>query len=189
MTGSISAPTTIWYSTVAGTASAAAGDFTAAVNQHLTFTPGGPMIQQITVPILIEPGNPPENAETFSVGLQAFSGGRSFATGSATIAANGGVAAFSTLSPSGPVQSGPDEAGAPWRPDNIAGLVWAVSHRGGGADSSASLASVQHGAWLSEAMLGRIDDAAAHHTSDLTGSFAALQIVAPAFVDHGVWFA
>src|SRR5260221_3311388 len=74
MTGSISAPTTICYSTLSGTASAAAGDFTAVTNHALTFNPGGPTTQQISIPILIEPGNPVETAETFSVGLRSATG-------------------------------------------------------------------------------------------------------------------
>ncbi|HZZ37155.1 MAG TPA: Calx-beta domain-containing protein, partial [Caulobacteraceae bacterium] len=99
MSGSISAPTTVWYSTINGTASSTAGDFTALTGQALTFNPGGPTTQQITVPILVEPGNPAEGVESFSVGLQATQSGAAYATGSATILANGTVPTFSISGP------------------------------------------------------------------------------------------
>lgn len=90
MTGTITAPATVWYSTFAGTASAAEGDYSGAyVNQPLVFQPGGGNTKTISIPILIEPNNPPEAAETFSVGLQGTETGSAFATGTATIAANG----------------------------------------------------------------------------------------------------
>src|SRR5258706_307069 len=93
MSGSSSIPITIWYSTLSGTASAAAGDYpNTFVNQPLTFNPGGATTQHILVPTLIESGNPPETAETFSVGLQATQTGNAFATGTATILANGSAA-------------------------------------------------------------------------------------------------
>jgi len=81
MNGSISSPLTIWYSTLAGTASAGAGDYPATfVDQPLTFNPGGPTSQQVSIPILVEPGNPPEGNETFGVGLQSTQNGSPFAS-------------------------------------------------------------------------------------------------------------
>ncbi|MGA9581401.1 MAG: Calx-beta domain-containing protein [Allosphingosinicella sp.] len=92
MSGTITAPVTVWYSTLEGTAKAADGDYAGTfVDKALTFNPGGSKTQTISIPILAEPNNPPEAAESFKVGLQHTQTGSAFTTGTATIAANGGA--------------------------------------------------------------------------------------------------
>lgn len=94
MNGSISAPVTIWYSTLSGTASAADGDYPSNyVNLPLTFNPDGSNTQQITIPTLVSSGSSTESAETFSVGLQSTQGGNAFTSGAATILPNSAAAA------------------------------------------------------------------------------------------------
>ena len=89
MTGNITAPVTIWYSTIPGTASAADGDYAGTyVNQPLTFTPGRPTTQQIDIPTLTHPGSAMESPETFSVGLRTSETGSAFTTAGATIEPN-----------------------------------------------------------------------------------------------------
>ena len=89
MSGSISAPVTIYYTTLIGTASAADGDYPLnLVDIPLTFNPGGSPTRQISIPILVEPGNPSEPNQSFSVGLRNTIGGSIFVSGTATILAN-----------------------------------------------------------------------------------------------------
>src|SRR5947209_6480742 len=93
MSGSISAPVTIYYSTTPGTASASDGDYPSIyVNQSLTFNPGGSPTQHILIPTLIEAGNPSEPNQTFNVVLMNSPSGSIVSTGTATILANGGSA-------------------------------------------------------------------------------------------------
>ena len=103
MTGSISAPYTIWYSTYAGTASAANGDYANTyVDQPLTFTPGGPTTQQIVIPTNVTSNAHPD---TFSVGLQNTQNGGAFTSAAAAIVANSGAPSFS-ISNAGTVTEG-----------------------------------------------------------------------------------
>jgi Ca2+-binding RTX toxin-like protein len=108
MSGTITAPVTVWYSTLSGTAKAADGDYAGTfVDKPLTFNPGGSKTQTISIPILVEPNNPAEAAESFKVGLQHTETGSAFTTGSATIAANGGsVTPTFTISDAGTVTEG-----------------------------------------------------------------------------------
>ena len=71
MSGSISAPVTIWDFDTRGHRVGGSRGLLRHVRQlPLTFNPGGATSQQIVIPTLVEPGNPVESAETFSVGLQ-----------------------------------------------------------------------------------------------------------------------
>ncbi len=94
MVGNISAPTTIYYSTAPGNgsnvASGVEGDYLKTwVNKSITFQPGGSKTALISIPTIIETGNPVEGAETFTVILMNQPDGTLLATGTATIAANG----------------------------------------------------------------------------------------------------
>ena len=105
MNGSISSPDTIWYSTFAGTASAADGDYPGTfVDQPLTFTPGGSTTQQISIPTSVTQNTHPD---TFSVGLQNSEDGGAFTTAAATIVSNSGSPSFS-ISNAGDVTEGND---------------------------------------------------------------------------------
>jgi Ca2+-binding RTX toxin-like protein len=90
MHGFASTPVTVWYSTLSGTASAAAGDYPGTfVDQALTFNPGDPSTKSIVIPILVENPNLPENNETFSVGLQSSQHSSAYTSASITIISNG----------------------------------------------------------------------------------------------------
>src|SRR5260370_900739 len=99
MSGSISSSVTIWYSTLASTASAADGDYSGVVNQSLTFNPGASNTQQIVIPTLTHAGSSTESAETFSVGLQSTQNGNAFTSASATIQPNTVAPTFSITGP------------------------------------------------------------------------------------------
>ena len=97
MSGSINTPYTIWYSTFAGTASVAHGDYPGTfVDQSLTFTPGGSNTQQITIPTFVTQNSHPDS---FSVGLQSSQHGGAFTSGVATIVAPANTPPAPTVAP------------------------------------------------------------------------------------------
>ena len=107
MSGSITSPYTIWYSTLSGTASAADGDSSSAyVNQGLTFDPGGPTSQTISIPTLTDAGSSTEGNETFSVRLQATQTGNPYTSASTTILPNAAAAAAFSIASNGNVTAG-----------------------------------------------------------------------------------
>ncbi len=52
--GAVTSPTTIYFSTLAGTASTGAGDYAGFSDRAITFSPGGPTSQTVTVPTLLD---------------------------------------------------------------------------------------------------------------------------------------
>ena len=111
MSGTITAPYTIWYSTLAGTASAADGDYPSTyVNQALTFNPGGPTTQTISIPTLTNSTSSTEGNETFSVGLQSTQTGNPYTSASITILPNSAPAPTFSISSAGTVTAGNNAA-------------------------------------------------------------------------------
>ena len=107
--GSISSNVTIYYSTTPGSASASDGDYPFNfVDIPLAFTPSGAATQQISIPILVEPGNPSEPNQNFNVVLMNSPSGSTVSTGTATILANGtsSTPATFTISNAGNVVEG-----------------------------------------------------------------------------------
>ena len=100
ISGSISSSTTVYFSTLAGSASYGAGDYGYVSDQAVTFTPGGATTQYVSVPTnsdtLIE-GN-----ESFRGGVYSAGGSQLASSGYVTLVDKTTVATPATYSVSGP---------------------------------------------------------------------------------------